>query len=75
MAVPLANQEVVVISLARMRQIIEVDPECSTLNAQAGCIVEDVQNAAIAHDHVFAPDWGARGSAMVGGAVATNGGG
>ena len=75
MAVPLKGQEVVILSLARMNRIINVDPECSTITAEAGCIMQTLQAAAIAADRIFAPDWGARGTAMVGGAVATNGGG
>ena len=37
--------------------------------------MQTLQEAALAQGRVFAPDWGARGTASVGGAVATNGGG
>ena len=47
----------------------------STITAQAGVTIEALQDAAVAADRLFAPDWGARGSATLGGAIATNAGG
>ncbi len=75
MAVPLEGQQAVILSLSRMNRILEVDPACSTIAAEAGCTVQALQEAATGEDRMFAPDWGARGTAQVGGAVATNGGG
>ncbi len=75
MAVPLAGQQAVILSTSRMNRILEVDAACSTIAAEAGCTVQALQDAAAAQDRLFAPDWGARGTAQVGGAVATNGGG
>ncbi|MEC7764981.1 MAG: FAD-binding oxidoreductase [Pseudomonadota bacterium] len=75
MAVPLGGQSAIILSLARMNRILDVDPDCSTLTAEAGATVQAVQDAAEAADRLFSPDWGARGTAMLGGAVATNGGG
>ena len=42
---------------------------------QAGVTIEALQEAATAVDRKFAPDWGARGSATIGGAIATDAGG
>ena len=75
MTEPPSARPCVFLDLARMNRIIEVNPARSTMTVEAGCILQDVQAAATEHDRLFAPDWGARGTAMIGGAVATNGGG
>jgi FAD/FMN-containing dehydrogenase len=58
-----------------MRAIEEVNPDRFTITAQAGVTIGELQDAARAADRTFAPDWGARGTATIGGAVATNAGG
>ncbi len=63
------------LSTARMRRIESIDPDRWTITAQAGVTVQEVQEAAAAVDRRFAPDWGARGTATIGGAIATNAGG
>jgi len=65
----------IVLSLARLNQIESVDPDRWTITAQAGVTIEAVQNAAKAVNRVFAPDCGARGTASVGGGIATDAGG
>lgn len=75
MAVPTENRPTVLLSLSRMNRILDINVERGTATVEAGCIMEVLQNAVAEHDLVFAPDWGARGTATVGGAVATNGGG
>lgn len=75
MAVPLPGQDAILLSLSRMNQIIEVNPNANTATVEAGVLMQALQEAATDADCVFAPDWGARGTAVVGGAVATNGGG
>lgn len=75
MTVPLPNQNAVILSMSRMNRIIHLDEECSTILVEAGATLQQVQEAARAAGRLFAPDWGARGTAQVGGAVATNGGG
>jgi FAD/FMN-containing dehydrogenase len=65
----------ILLSTARMRRIESVDANRWTLTAQAGVTVQEVQEAAAAVGRQFAPDWGARGTATVGGAIATNAGG
>ncbi|MDT0682034.1 FAD-binding oxidoreductase [Roseicyclus sp. F158] len=71
----LASRDAVILNLSRMNQIIEVDREGGTITVEAGATMQAVQEAATEAGLLFAPDWGARGSAQVGGAVATNGGG
>lgn len=75
MTEPPTDRRCVFLDLARMNRILEVNPTRSTMTVEAGCILQVVQEAAAEHGRLFAPDWGARGSAMIGGAVATNGGG
>ncbi|MBX6746459.1 MAG: FAD-binding oxidoreductase, partial [Acetobacteraceae bacterium] len=65
----------VVLSLERMNRIREVDARDFSLVAEAGCIVQQVQEAAAAVDRLFPLSWGAQGSAQVGGALSTNAGG
>jgi FAD/FMN-containing dehydrogenase len=65
----------IVLSLDRLREIESVDTDRWTITAQAGVTIEAVQDAAAAVGRKFGPDWGARGSATVGGAVATDAGG
>ena len=72
-AVPCAGG--VALSLERMNAIESVDARAATLTAQAGATVQAVQEAALAAGLQFGVDFGARGSAQVGGAIATNAGG
>ena len=65
----------IVLSMSRMSRIVSVDPDRWTITAEAGATIEAVQQAAAAANRLFAPDWGARGTATVGGAVATDAGG
>ncbi|WP_424811139.1 FAD-binding oxidoreductase [Roseococcus sp. YIM B11640] len=65
----------VVLSLERMNRIRDVDPLDNSLVAEAGCIIESVQNAATNVGRLFPLHFGAQGSAMVGGALSTNAGG
>jgi FAD/FMN-containing dehydrogenase len=58
-----------------MRTILDVDPGSFTITAEAGVTIQELQDAARTVDREFAVDWGARGSATVGGAVSTDAGG
>lgn len=69
------DRPAVVLSLDRMNTIESVDPDRWTITAQAGVTIEALQESAAAVDRTFAPDWGARGTATIGGAIATNAGG
>jgi FAD/FMN-containing dehydrogenase len=65
----------IVLSLERMRQIEEIDPDAATITVQAGCILETVQQAAADAGFFFPLDLGGRGSAQIGGVISTNAGG
>jgi FAD/FMN-containing dehydrogenase len=65
----------VVVSLERMRKILDINRIDRTVRCEAGVTLEQLQNAAIAHDLYFPIDFSSRGSAQIGGNIATNAGG
>jgi FAD/FMN-containing dehydrogenase len=70
-----ADAGVLALSLDRMNAIEAVDPVNRTMTVQAGVPLQVVQETAEAHGLMFPLDLGARGSATIGGNVATNAGG
>jgi FAD/FMN-containing dehydrogenase len=71
--VPLAGE--LVVSLRRLDHVDAVDTAAQQVTAGAGATVESVQRAAAAAGLRYAVDFGARGTATVGGSTATNAGG
>lgn len=65
----------IVISLERMNTIEHVDAEAGTMIVQAGAILQNVHEVAQEAGWLFAVDFGARGSANIGGMIGTNAGG
>lgn len=65
----------IVLSMERLKGIIEIDAESATMTVWAGTALETVQQAAADAGFLFALDLGARGSCQIGGNVATNAGG
>lgn len=65
----------VVVSLERMRKIVEVDTVDRTIRCQAGVTLEALQNKAKECGLFFPVDFSSRGSAQIGGNIATNAGG
>ena len=74
-ATPSENGDAVVLSLARMSRVREVDPLNYTITVEAGVILLDVQRAAEAHDRLFPLSLGGEGTARIGGNLSTNAGG
>ncbi|MEO8835519.1 MAG: FAD-binding oxidoreductase [Caldimonas sp.] len=74
-SVPDASGSQVVLSLARMNRIRSVDTANLALVAEAGCVLQRVQEAAAAHELMFALSLAAEGSCTIGGNLATNAGG
>jgi FAD/FMN-containing dehydrogenase len=64
-----------ILSLRRLDRIRRIDPAGDYLIAEAGCILETVQNAAGEAGRMFPLTLGAEGSCRIGGNVATNAGG
>lgn len=65
----------VVISMERMTAIEEVDESSRTITAQAGVLLESIQLAADEKELLFPLNFGAKGSAQIGGVISTNAGG
>lgn len=69
------NGDEVVISLEKMNAIEEIDPGSRSITVQAGVILENIQTAVTAHNLLFPLNFGARGSAQIGGIISSNAGG
>ena len=65
----------VMVSLERMTAIEELDETACTMTVQAGVPLHTVQERAAEAGLMFPVDFGARGSAQIGGAISTNAGG
>lgn len=65
----------VVISLARMKDVIDLNVEAGVLVCQSGCILESLDNMLSEHELMMPLDLGAKGSCQIGGNAATNAGG
>ena len=70
-----ASTDELALSLERLNRIEAVDFVGKTLTVESGAILQNVQEAAQEQELLFAPDWGARGTATIGGGIATNAGG
>lgn len=64
-----------VLSLARLDAILDIDVPGRLLRCQAGATVQAVQDAAASVGLAYAVDFAAKGSAQIGGSIATNAGG
>lgn len=74
-SVPDESGAAIVISLERMNKIRKISPSAMTMTVEAGCVLETLQQAAEAQDLFFPLNFGAKGSCMIGGNLATNAGG
>ena len=70
-----ATGEDILLSLERMNAIEEIDTTGCTMTVQAGVPLHTVQEKAADAGLMFPVDFGARGSAQIGGAISTNAGG
>ncbi len=74
-ATPDASGRAVVMAMARMNRIRDVDAANFALVAEAGCTLQAVQDAADTADRLFPLSLGSEGSCQIGGNLATNAGG
>jgi FAD/FMN-containing dehydrogenase len=65
----------VVINLQRMRRIRSVDVANNSMEVDAGCVLQQVQEAAAQHGRLYPVSLGAEGSCQIGGNIGTNAGG
>ena len=74
-ATPDASGAQVLLSLARMRAVREVDGVNHTMTVEAGVVLADVQRTAAGARPAFPLSLGAEGSCLIGGNLSTNAGG
>jgi FAD/FMN-containing dehydrogenase len=65
----------IVLSLARMTRVRDIDPDNHTITVEAGCILQDIQAKALDADRYFPLSLASEGSCMIGGTLSTNAGG
>jgi len=65
----------IIISMERLNKIEETDALSRTMTVQSGVILENIHAAAKEHDLLFPLNFGARGTAQIGGCISTNAGG
>ncbi len=73
--VPDASGTQVLLSLTRLNRVRGIDPANLTLTAEAGCVLQAVQQAAADAGLLFPLSLAAQGSCTIGGNLATNAGG
>lgn len=74
-ATPSNKGDAVLILTTRLNHILNVDTVNDAITVQAGCILQQVQEAAAKHERLFPLSLGAEGSCTIGGNLATNAGG
>jgi FAD/FMN-containing dehydrogenase len=74
-AIPDSSGKQVLLSLSRLNQIRSITAQDFSLVAEAGCILESIQNAADAAGLFFPLSLAAEGSCQIGGNLSTNAGG
>jgi len=73
--IPSSTGSNLVLSLERMNRIRGIDPANYTVTVEAGCILQQVQEAAAKADRLFPLSLSAEGSCRIGGNLSTNAGG
>jgi len=74
-SVPDASGTAIVLSLTRLTRVRALDTVNNTITVEAGCILEQVQNAAADAERLFPLSLAAEGSCTLGGNLSTNAGG
>ena len=74
-SVPDASGHALLLSLARLDRVREVDPLNNTMTVEAGCLLHTVQERAREHGRLFPLSLAAEGSCTIGGNLSTNAGG
>ena len=74
-SIPFEQGREIILSLSRMNKVRDVDTLDYTITVEAGCILQNIQQAAADADRLFPLSLGAEGSCQIGGNIATNAGG
>lgn len=69
------SENAIIMSLERMNRVRQTSVDDSVIVVEAGCILEDVHNAALEHGMMFPLSMASKGSCCIGGNLATNAGG
>jgi FAD/FMN-containing dehydrogenase len=73
--IPFAETPAVLLSLGRMDRVRKLDATDYSITVEAGCILQQVQEAAAEANRLFPLSLGAEGSCQIGGNLSTNAGG
>lgn len=73
--VPLGDRPHILLSLDRMKAIRRIDAAARSVTAEAGCVLQQLQEAIAPEGLIFPLMFGARGSCTIGGNLSTNAGG
>jgi FAD/FMN-containing dehydrogenase len=74
-SIPDASGNAVVLSLRRINAVRAIDVVNNTITVEAGCVLQTVQEAALAAGRLFPLSLAAQGSCTIGGNLSTNAGG
>ena len=74
-SVPDHDGQSVLLNMRKMNRIIDLNPRNNSMAVEAGCVLADIQAAALEVDRLFPLTLGAEGSCQIGGNIATNAGG
>lgn len=74
-AVPAQRDDCVVLNVSRLNRIRDIDVINGTMTLDAGCILQNIRDAADAEDLLFPMLLGSVGSCEIGGLISTNAGG
>ena len=74
-SVPLGRGDEIILSLARLNTIREIDPRSDVMVVEAGVTLAAVQQAAEMADRLFPLSLASEGTATIGGVIGTNAGG
>jgi len=74
-SVPSESGAEIIISMERMNKVLDIDTINYTMTVEAGCVLAEVQGAALAANRLFPLSLGAEGSCQIGGNLSTNAGG
>ena len=74
-AIPDTSNTQIILSLARMKRIRNIDADNDSMQVEAGCVLQAIRQAAADADRYFPLSLGAEGSCLIGGNLSTNAGG
>ena len=69
------DKAAIVLSTSRLNKVLDVDADNFTMTVEAGCVLQNVQTAALNVNRYFPLSLGAEGSCQIGGNIASNAGG